>query len=80
MRVFNQGCFYRVTVSAQEVYQWSLRWPCSGLACNSHSFTFDKQNGDLVDISHPGSEDGEALMALSGDAQAYGRKRLRLTD
>jgi hypothetical protein len=80
MRAFDQGSLYRVTVSAAEVYDFMQSWPCSGLS-SSHgvSFTFDKRNGDLVDAYHPGSEDGGALLALSQDAQAYGRKLLRLT-
>ena len=79
MRAFDQGSLYRVTVSADEVYDFKKTWPCSGLS-SSHgiSFVFDKRNGDLVEVYHPGSEDGSALLALSQDAQAYGRKRLRL--
>jgi hypothetical protein len=77
MRCYDQGSEYRVTVSAGEVWEWSRRWPCSGLD-GPCSFTFDKRNGDLVDVAHPGSEDGPALVALSQDAQAYGCERLDL--
>lgn len=79
MRAFNQGAFYRVTVSAEEVSAFMDRWPCSGLSRNHGvSFTFEKASGDLVDIYHPCAEDGGALVALSHDAQEYGRKRLKL--
>lgn len=79
MRVFDQGSEFRVTVSANEVYEFRRRWPCSGLSTeHGVSFTFDKRNGDLVDVHHPGSEDGPALVALSQDAQAYGEKKLKI--
>lgn len=76
MRVYDQGSCFRVTVSADEVYEWSKRWPCSGLH-GAISFTFDKRNGDLVDVAHPGSEDGAALVALSQDAQRYGETKIK---
>ena len=79
MRAFDQGAYYRVTVSANEVADWKRYWPCSGLPSRSLSFTFDKRNGDLVDTNAPESVDGAALVALSHDAQVYGRKRLRLS-
>lgn len=79
MRVFDQGSFYRVTVSANEVYDFNRSWPCSELSGDHGiSFTFDKLNGDLVDHTARESEDGSALVALSQDAQEYGRKRLGL--
>ena len=78
MRAFDQGADYRVTVSANDVAEWKRYWPCSGIPSRSLSFTFDKRNGDLVDTDAPESADGAALVALSHDAQTYGRKRLRL--
>ena len=75
MRVYNQGSEYRVTCSADDVRGFNATWPCSGLH-NAVSFTFHKSTGDMVDVHHPGSNDGEALAALSRDAQAYGRNRL----
>ena len=42
-------------------------------------FEFDKRNGDLVDISPDSSGfDGPDLLALSEDAQAYGKRVLNL--
>lgn len=70
MRVFNQGCLYRVTVSAAEVAQFNRRWPCSSLV-GPQSFTFDRRSGDLVD--RRGQGDGPEAVALSQDAQHYGR-------
>lgn len=78
MRAFDQGSLYRVTVSEEEVRDFARRWPCSGLQ-GRVSFTFEKRSGDLVDVAHPGSEDGPALLALSQDAQEYGRKQLRIS-
>ena len=75
-RVYDQGSFYRVAISAREVCDWRDRWPCSGLGARGYSFTFDKRNGDLVDHNAPESHDGEALVALSHDAQAYGARKL----
>lgn len=73
MRAFDQGAWYRVTVSEFEVDAFNRRWPCSGLS-GRYSFTFDKANGDLVDMS--GKGDGPEHVALSEDAQKYGAKRL----
>lgn len=80
MRTRDNGAFYSVTVSANEVSEFKDRWPCSGLPERSIGFQFDKRNGDLVDIWGTGDYDGDDLLALSHDAQAYGRKRLGLTE
>ena len=83
MRVFNQGDSYRVTVSEDEVDRFNDTWPCSELRGlrRGVSFTFDKRNGDLVDLSPSGEKyDGGALAALSRDAKAYGVKRLGLPE
>lgn len=77
MRVYDQGCFVRVTVSEREVYDFSRTFPCSGLPDRSVSFTFDKRNGDLVDL-FPYNLDGDGVVALSRDAQNYAAKRLNL--
>lgn len=77
MRVKDNGCFFSVSVSEREVSEFKAKWPCSGLPERSIWFQFQKSNGDLVDLS-PSDIDGEALLALSQDAQAYGEKRLNL--
>jgi hypothetical protein len=79
MRTYDNGSFYTVTCSEHDVRDFKSTWPCSGLPTRSISFQFDKRNGDLVDI-RPDSQhfDGPALVALSQDAQAYGKKRLKL--
>jgi hypothetical protein len=76
MRVFDNGCFYTVKISCREVEDFKTRWPCSGLPSRSVRFQFSKRNGDLVDL-HPSTLDGSAALALSQDAQAYSRQRLR---
>jgi hypothetical protein len=79
MRVRDNGCYYSVSVSQVEVATFNRRWPCSSLPERSIAFQFDKRNGDLVDI-WPDSDkvDGPEALALSQDAQAYGRKQLGL--
>lgn len=77
MRVFDNGCFYTVTVSRREVEDFKSRWPCSGLPSQAIWFQFSKWNGDLVDL-HSATLDGSAALALSHDAQAYGCQRLGL--
>lgn len=78
MRAFDCGCYFRVAVSAPEVCAFKRQFPCSGLPSRGVSFTFDKR-GNLVDL-HPSNLDGEGAVALSQDAQTYGRKRLGLED
>lgn len=79
MRAKDCGSFYNVSVSRAEVEGFRSRWPCSGLPDRAVTFQFDKRNGDLVDI-WPYAEkwDGDAAVALSHDAQEYGRMRLGL--
>lgn len=76
MRAYDQGGSYRVTVSEREVDEFNRRWPCSKLS-GPQCFVFEKRNGDLVD--RYGKGDGDEAVALSHDAQAYGRKKLKLT-
>ena len=78
MRVYDQGAHYRVTASAREVEDFALTWPCSGLPYRTVSFTFDKRNGDLVDV-YPETFDGDAAVALSQEAQLYAKQKLGLT-
>lgn len=75
MRVYDQGDCYRVTVSENEVDEFNRRWPCSSLR-GRQSFTFEKRSGDLVDRS--GRGDGSEAVALSEDAEAYGKAKLKL--
>lgn len=77
MRVYDEGSFVRVSVSRNEVNSFKRTWPCSGLPNRSISFTFDKRNGDLVDLN-PSFIDGEAAVALSHDAGNYAAHRLEL--
>lgn len=68
MRYRDEGAFYTVCVSEQEVDEWNRRWPCSTLK-GRQTFTFDS-NGNLVDRF--GKGDGSEAVALSEDAHAYG--------
>jgi hypothetical protein len=77
MKAFDQGCVIRVTVSAAEVYAFSRQWPCFGDS-RALSFTFDKRNGDLVDIHGDHGMDESGVSALADDARDYGIKRLNL--
>ena len=80
MRYHDNGCFYSVSVSAREVEDFKSRWPCSGLPDHAVTFQFDKTNGDLVDIwpsAIADQFDGDAAIALSQDAQAYGEAKQR---
>lgn len=82
MRVFDQGAYFRVTVSAREMSEFAARWPCSGMggARRGLSFAFERRTGDLVDVAgEPGSGDiydGGAMAALAADAQEYGVRAL----
>lgn len=75
MSIVDNGCFYTVRVSANDVAAFNEQWPCSPIPEKRISFQFDKRNGDLVDIwPHSSGFDGDALLALSHDAQAYGER------
>lgn len=82
MRAYDNGCFYSVSVSSDEVRKFRVSWPCSGMPIRPIWFQFDKRNDDLVDILPNDLEehgtDGSALVAMSHDAQAYGKKSLKL--
>jgi hypothetical protein len=76
MKFYDNGCFYSVSVSANEVYAFKQTWPCSRLPEKSIWFQFDKRNDDLVDMKPV--LDGEDVLALSHDAQNYGKKKLAM--
>ena len=76
MRAYNNGCFFSVCVSAAEVDEFNYGWPGSTLD-GPQAFMFDR-GGDLVDRT--GKGDGAEALALAEDAQAYGRKRLKLSN
>jgi hypothetical protein len=83
MKFYSQGAFFRVTVSENEISNFGRTWPCSDFRHGDRaSFTFDRINGDLVDLrvthSHAGTveRDKADVSALADDAKAYGLKRL----
>jgi len=79
MRTFDNGIFFTVLCSENDVAEFARRWPCFGNV-RSYWFQFDKRNGDLVGTNHKdGETDDGAIVALSQDAQAYGAQRLKIT-
>lgn len=81
MKAFDNGAFYSVQVSRHEVSAFNRQWPCSQLPDCAITFEFDKRNGDLVDIRagrNTSKVDGPEAVALSNDAQAFGRARFEL--
>jgi hypothetical protein len=77
MKYRDLGSAYNVSVSRAEVEAFKRQYPCSGLPDKAITFQFDARNGDLVDIWPDSSKfDGSGLLALSQDAQAYGRERI----
>ena len=78
MRAFDNGVFYTVLCTERDVTAFAARWSCFG-DVRSLWFQFDKRTGKLVDTNYvDGEQDRDGVVALSGDAQEYGRKRLRL--
>ena len=86
MKAFNQGAFLRVTADQWDVRRFADQWPCNGFGpWDRLSCTFDKRNGDLVDLQingrYPPEEsqiDNGAIIALVRDCQFYGHKRAGL--
>lgn len=69
-----QGGF-SVVATERGVCGFKSSWPCSRLPDRPIRFEF-APNGDLVDIIGA-SYDGEDLLALSEDAQAFGDRAIR---
>lgn len=76
-----QGAF-TVVATAWGVGGFAAQWPCSKL--KEQPIVFDySANGDLIGCGWSIQPDGEALLALSHDAQSFGeacleRRRARL--
>lgn len=73
------GTAFGVTVGQPEVHEFKRQWPASGLGSGPYYFEFDSR-GNLVDVEGPGAQswaDGPALVALSEDAQEYGKCRMQ---
>lgn len=75
MRVFDNGSFFTVQVSRDEVERFNDRWPCSSIPDKPVTFEFDK-GGDLVGLRP--EIDGPEVLALSEDAKKYGSRKLGL--
>lgn len=83
MRCFDLDSCFSVACSEADIAVFNSYWPCSELrGLRGVTFTFDKRNGDLIDIHYRNGNsdkwDGSACLALSSDAQDYGKKRLGL--
>lgn len=80
MKLHDNGSFYSVSISADEVRAFKAQWPCSGMPEASLWVQFDKRNGDLVDMRPSNWEekgaDGSAMLALIGDAQEFALRKL----
>lgn len=79
MKYVDNGSFYTVRCTKADVEAFKRSYPCSGLPNMAIAFQFDARNGDLVDIycrrdTH--TFDGPGLVALSQDAQRYGKERI----
>lgn len=77
----HRGDFFRVTVSSAEVFDFSRRWPGSGMADKAgFGAEFNADTGDLVDLDGwPATDeandvDQSALSALIDDMRDYGMK------
>lgn len=69
MRYIDNGCFYTVQMSVNDVRQFARKWPGFG-SIRPVWFQFSS-NGDLVDCSdNSGINDG-ASVAMSHDAQTW---------
>ncbi len=77
MRAFNNGSLFSVTVASDEITDFARHWPCCELPFGPITFQFEKNNGDLVAITGHADYDGPDLLALSEDAEEYGRGRMR---
>jgi len=72
------GSLYLVSCDVLDVRVFNDLCLCSPIPERRISFQFQKSNGDLVDIRPDANAfDGEALRALSQDAQAYGELVMR---
>ena len=69
----HQDAGFSVVVTAWGVAAFNALWPCSRLKEKPIRFEF-AGNGALVDIPFGGETDGEELLALSHDAQAFGER------
>jgi len=74
MRAYGQGAFVRVVASTVDVQAFNDRWPCSTVPERRVSFTFDRRNGDLVDLE-PQGINGTEVVSLARDCQGHARAR-----
>lgn len=83
MKAIDNGCFFSVQISRQEVSDFADKWPCAHFPDRGLWAQFDKRNGDLIDVKPDFEElgaDGSAVMALIQDGQNYAAKELSLDE
>ena len=87
MKATSQGGFVLVRVLSEDTNKFNRSWPCSNIPEDaSFLFELDSRNGDLVNITmweddngfqgfggrlDSAEYDGEALLALSHDANSF---------
>lgn len=80
MKLFDNGCFYSVQLSRDDVANFKAQWPYNGMPTAPLWVQFDKRNGDLVDMNPSdwveNGANGSAMLALIGDAQTYAKAKL----
>lgn len=81
VKVFGEIPCFSVQVSRREVEDFNAHWPCSSLPDASITFCFDS-NGlcDILPYRIASKVDGPEAVALSQDAEEYGREWLRTTE
>lgn len=82
-RVSESGRDYKVAVGQDEIDEFRDQWPGAGMSTlRSINAEFDKESGDLIDLNCNGRHgcsrwDGDALLALVGDMQCLGQKKIK---
>lgn len=77
MRVSDQGAFFTVSYSRQDLEAFKRKWPAFH-GSGAGSFTFEKSNGDLVDATGSAVKYGETdgWSAFADDCKKYGKGKL----
>lgn len=71
MKYINNGSCFTVVCSEHDVETFATRWPCFG-SRREIEFQFDRQSGDLIDLTNDLDMDASGVLALSQDAYTWG--------
>ena len=74
MKLTSQGAHSCVECDETDVSKFAAAWPCFGDP-RSLAFTFDRRNGDLIDVAGADGLNEPGVLALSNDAQAWANTR-----